>query len=82
MAGASPDDNGNGIPDECEAAIPTVSECGLVSMTLLMLTAGMLVVARARARWEISAQVVEGGADIHPRVCHAIADPHKEEARR
>ncbi len=63
-------------------AIPTVSEWGLVVMTLLVLTAGTLVLARARAQWKISARVVEGGAYIRPRVYDAIADHHKKEAKR
>ena len=45
-AGSSPDSNGNGIPDECEGLIPTVSNWGLTVMTLLVLTAGTLVYAR------------------------------------
>ena len=49
-------------------SIPTVSDWGLLVMTLLVLTAGTLVLSRARARWIISAQVVEGGANIRPRV--------------
>ncbi len=69
------------VPDECEAAT-TVSEWGLVLMTMLLLTAGTLLFARARARWEISAQVVEVGADIHPRMYDAIADPRKKETKR
>lgn len=41
--------NENGIPDICEEAIPTVSEWGMVAMTLLLLTAGALVLRRRRA---------------------------------
>ena len=54
----------------------------LAVMTLLVLTAGTLVLARRRRRWEISAAVVDGGAEIHPRVYDAIADRYKTEARR
>ena len=44
------DDDGNGIDDACEAGppIPTVSEWGLVAMTLVVLTAGTLVFMRHR----------------------------------
>lgn len=38
--------DGSGIPDQCEPSVPTVSEWGLVAMTLLMLTAGTLVFKR------------------------------------
>ena len=34
------------VPDECEAAIPTVSEWGMVVMMLLLLTAGIIVLGR------------------------------------
>ncbi|MHC4696413.1 MAG: IPTL-CTERM sorting domain-containing protein [Planctomycetota bacterium] len=44
--GTSFDDNGNGIPDECEVEIPAVSEWGMVSMALLILAAGTLVFTR------------------------------------
>ncbi len=48
-AGTSPDVNGNGIPDECEAVgIPTASEWGLAALTLLVLTAGSLAIGRRR----------------------------------
>ena len=35
------------------ASIPTVSEWGMILMTLLVLTAGTVVFARGRAQWEI-----------------------------
>ncbi len=38
----------NGVPDECEAAIPVVSGWGLAGMTLLTLTAGTFVYMRRR----------------------------------
>jgi sugar lactone lactonase YvrE len=46
--GTSSDANDNGIPDECESAqgVPTVSEWGTVVMTLLVLTAGTMVLMR------------------------------------
>lgn len=62
-------------------AVPTVSEWGLIVMTLLMLTASTLVLFRPRNRWVISAQVVEGGTGIHQEAFDAIADPHKKAAR-
>ncbi len=40
------DVNNNGVLDACEPPIPTVSEWGLVAMTVLTLTAGTLVYAR------------------------------------
>ncbi len=46
--GTSQDSNGNGIPDECEGAIPTVSEWGLIVMAVLVLVAGTLVFLRRR----------------------------------
>ncbi len=42
------DGDGDGIDDACEEAIPTVSEWGLIIMTLLALTAGTIVFARRR----------------------------------
>jgi len=48
-AGTSDDCNQNGVPDECEdevECIPTVSEWGLLALTLLVLVAGTLVVRR------------------------------------
>lgn len=42
------DGNTNGVDDACEDAIPTVSEWGLIIMTLLLLTAGTLVFRRQR----------------------------------
>lgn len=42
-SGAVANENNNFIPDACEANIPTVSEWGLIIMTLLLLTAGTLV---------------------------------------
>ncbi|MCK4343101.1 MAG: IPTL-CTERM sorting domain-containing protein [Phycisphaerae bacterium] len=36
------------MPDECEESIPTVSEWGLIVMTLLLLTAGTVVFGRQR----------------------------------
>ena len=38
------------VPDECEAAIPTVSKCGLVVMTLLVFTAGAIVFGSGKNR--------------------------------
>ncbi|MCP4590893.1 MAG: IPTL-CTERM sorting domain-containing protein [bacterium] len=47
------DSNTNGIDDACEpdggSAIPTTSEWGLIVMTLLLLTAGTLVIGRRRS---------------------------------
>ncbi|MCP4590971.1 MAG: IPTL-CTERM sorting domain-containing protein [bacterium] len=42
------DANENGFDDACEPEIPTVSEWGLIVMTLLLLTAGTIVVGRRR----------------------------------
>lgn len=42
------DNNNNGIDDACEAGIPAVSEWGLIAMTLLLLTAGAIVLGRRR----------------------------------
>lgn len=47
--GTSNDANGNGIPDECDdefPTIPTVSEWGLVIMTLLLLTGAKIYFGR------------------------------------
>jgi hypothetical protein len=46
--GQSTDSDGDGIPDECESGIPTVSEWGLIILTLLLLTAGTVVIGRRR----------------------------------
>ena len=46
--GTSADADGNGVPDECEA-IPTVSQWGLVVMTLLLLTAWKIYFGRRRS---------------------------------
>lgn len=42
------DANQNGVIDACEIDIPTVSQWGLVAITLLMLTAGTMVIRRRR----------------------------------
>ena len=42
------DVNENGIDDACEPLVPTVSEWGLLAMTLLTLTAGTVVLMRRR----------------------------------
>lgn len=48
--GYSLDGNGDMIPDECAAAgIPTVSEWGLLILTMSLLSAGTIVFARRRA---------------------------------
>jgi hypothetical protein len=45
--GTSADADGNGIPDECmPPPVPTVSEWGLVLMTLIGLTAGTVIYRR------------------------------------
>ncbi len=44
--GASPDANGNGIPDECEPSIPTLSAWGLAIMAILLIGVGMVVIRR------------------------------------
>ena len=49
-AGTSPDSNANGIPDECEAVVPTVSQWGLVVMAALLSLAGVSVLARRRTQ--------------------------------
>jgi hypothetical protein len=46
-SGTSPDDNEDGIPDECQD-IPTVSEWGLIVMTVLAMAAGTVVLGRRR----------------------------------
>jgi formylglycine-generating enzyme required for sulfatase activity len=46
--GQSTDANGNGVLDDCAPDIPTVSEWGVVAMTLLVLTAGTVVLTRRR----------------------------------
>ena len=46
--GQSTDENGNGVLDDCAPDIPTVSQWGVVAMTLLVLTAGTVVLARRR----------------------------------
>ncbi|MFH0981011.1 MAG: hypothetical protein V2A79_05680 [Planctomycetota bacterium] len=48
-AGTSQDLNGNGRPDECEGEIPTLTEWGMIVMTVLLLAAGTLVIQRRRA---------------------------------
>ncbi|MBU0639734.1 MAG: hypothetical protein KKB50_12780 [Planctomycetes bacterium] len=45
----SEDTNGNGIPDECEMPIPAVSASGMVVMTLLLLSAGAILMRRRSA---------------------------------
>ncbi|MHC4066989.1 MAG: IPTL-CTERM sorting domain-containing protein [Planctomycetota bacterium] len=60
-AGTSPDVNGNGIPDECEAmGIPTVSEWGVLVMTVLLLGSGVVVLRRCEPR-AAATEVLEGG---------------------
>ncbi len=49
LSGESDDKDVNGIPDDCEQDIPTVSEWGLIVMTLLVLTTGTLICMRRRA---------------------------------
>ncbi len=49
LDGTSEDENGNGIPDECEGPIPTVSQWGMIMMTLLLLTTGTIICARRRS---------------------------------
>jgi hypothetical protein len=44
--GGSADENGNGVLDDCSPDIPAVSEWGVVAMTLLVLTAGTVVLVR------------------------------------
>lgn len=44
--GTSPDTNHNGIPDECEPPIPTVSQWGFAIMMLSLLTAGTVLSIR------------------------------------
>ncbi len=41
--GWSLDDNNNGIPDECEVGIPSVSQWGTVVMTLILVLAGSMI---------------------------------------
>lgn len=42
------DNNGNGIDDACEVHIPAISNYGLIALTLLILTAGTIVIRRRR----------------------------------
>jgi len=49
------DNNGNGIDDTCEEPIPTVSEWGLILLTLLLLTAGTVALGRRRRRRPVAA---------------------------
>lgn len=46
--GTSDDLNADGVPDECVGVIPTVSEWGLIVMTVLLMTAGTVVLGRQR----------------------------------
>ena len=46
ISGGSPDANENGVPDECELGIPTLSAWGLVVTALLILGAGVVVIRR------------------------------------
>lgn len=46
ISGGSPDTNENGIPDECELSIPTLSAWGLVITALLLLSAGVVIIRR------------------------------------
>ena len=48
--GNSLDQNFDGIPDECAPAIPTLSQWGLIVLTLLLLTAGTIVIRRYKAQ--------------------------------
>ncbi len=43
--GTSPDENGDGVPDECQPAVPALSRSGVVAMSLLMLCAATAVIA-------------------------------------
>ena len=47
--GTSMDENGNGVPDECEFAIPTVSQWGMAALAGLLVAAGMVLLGRRRA---------------------------------
>lgn len=46
VVSGSPDEDGDGVPDECQAEIPTLSEWGMLAMGLLLIAAGMLVLAQ------------------------------------
>ena len=46
--GTSQDDKGTGLPDECDAAVPTLSGWGVMVMTLALVTAGGTVIGRRR----------------------------------
>jgi hypothetical protein len=46
--GLSVDENDNGVPDECEPPIPTISQWGLAVMMLLLLVGGTIVITRRR----------------------------------
>ncbi len=48
--GESRDLNTNGIPDECEVDIPAVSRWGMLVLTLLVLTAGTLLITHSLPR--------------------------------
>ncbi len=48
IQGTSADLNHNGVPDECDAPIPTVSQWGLAAMSLLLAVAGTIVLADTR----------------------------------
>ncbi len=47
--GNSLDNNANDIPDECENAVPTISEWGLIVLTTLLTTAGTILLRSRRA---------------------------------
>ena len=46
--GTSQDQNTNGLPDECEPGIPTVSTLGLAALIVLMVSGGIIVTTRRR----------------------------------
>ena len=48
--GTSQDQNTNGLPDECEPGIPTLSTWGSIALVVLMLTGGVIVTTRRRAQ--------------------------------
>ena len=51
--GTLTDADGNGVPDSCFIPIPTVSQWGLVAMTLILLTTSKILFRRRRAAlWE------------------------------
>jgi hypothetical protein len=49
-SGFSEDIDGNGVPDECWGVIPTVSQWGLLAMTLLLTAAATVILQRAQRR--------------------------------